>query len=162
MQYRWFQKVVRFPSGASTASVLPGARGILRKEAFSFLLILLPLLLYVTIFAVNFVILNKRCAWLLYYWYTHVTSLHHDDKSDHVFSHQWTRRWFLQFSLSVPSNWEQPAQCVHAWVWVPKNHMLWRCVSQNRRAGQKNIILLSIDDNQMGENICLHFASQNA
>lgn len=26
--------------------------------------------------------------------------------------------WFLQLCFPVPSNWKQPAQCVHAWVWV--------------------------------------------
>lgn len=41
------------------------------------------------------------------------------DKSWWFFCHQWTRGRFLQFSFSVTPNWEQSAQCFHAWVWVP-------------------------------------------
>lgn len=85
--------------------------------ARAFALILLPLILYVTIFAVHFVVLNKRWEWV-FNKYTYVDIHRIMWVITMSFSCQWTRRWFLQFGLSVSSNWEQPTQCIYAWVWV--------------------------------------------
>lgn len=74
-------------------------------------LILLPLLLYITIFAIHFVVLNKRYVEDTLIT-AHLTEYCNDDIQSIVwvimivFSHQRTRRWFLQFSLSVPPNWK--------------------------------------------------------
>lgn len=83
-------------------------------------LIVLPLLLYVTIFAVHVIVLNKRWVQWSFLKSHQITW---NDKSWRIFSHQWTRWWFLQFSLSVTPNWEQPTQRIHAWVWVPNMMM---------------------------------------